>query len=580
MRTTNSKSAGFALIEAMISLVILAIGLLAIGKFQAELMATSGHNKARAEAIAIAESAMEDIRNRAISAFDEIDAEGSTNVAKLLTTYTLKTAAPLQCDGQCRQVTVTVSWTDWTTGSDQQIELVSLVSNLDPLALHLERFDEDLAGKIRLPFGEDTIMGGVDPVTGRPVSKSYTEETLPENAKKDETTGWYTLETEDGTTELIDSNYNVVMTILNGQEFSSVAGKVFIEQDATGGIFIKPNNFTGTDSVYVQQKLFLIPSAQCVRIVSTPLAVDTASNLKFFSYKCYFGPGWAGNIGIEKIDGASNNTRVCLGDEEVGFDPEKDATRHPSARVSRMYRGFREFQGLQFSSNWGIGMEVEEGQDVGTTNPDDLKRKYVARNYEDHHFLLTQLRLNNVTAAQESDACRGKMDFAVFRSGQSENNPLGGQGSAPYAKVQPGRFFCLSESCPAKLPLGDPPITFIDVEIAEVGSAAVSGVSLVETGETAGSSACVDTTASGANQPFKFQCSIDWRGSIGDKWEGHLFVSTGTGTTLCNNLIATPTGAAALDTTNNRIAFAKPLTTESVSQGIQLQLSATSSSCP
>ncbi len=61
--THQNRQQGFTLLEALISVVILSFGLLAIGSFQAKLVAGSAHSKARAEAIALAQDKLDDLRS-------------------------------------------------------------------------------------------------------------------------------------------------------------------------------------------------------------------------------------------------------------------------------------------------------------------------------------------------------------------------------------------------------------------------------------------------------------------------------------------------------------------------------------
>ena len=51
-KNSYARSKGFSLIEAMIAMVIMATGLMAIAKFQSGLVGSSASSKARAEAIA------------------------------------------------------------------------------------------------------------------------------------------------------------------------------------------------------------------------------------------------------------------------------------------------------------------------------------------------------------------------------------------------------------------------------------------------------------------------------------------------------------------------------------------------
>ena len=62
---------GFSLIEVLVAMAVMATGLLAVATFQSELISGSGNNKARSEALALAQARIEQFRN--YSNRDEFD---------------------------------------------------------------------------------------------------------------------------------------------------------------------------------------------------------------------------------------------------------------------------------------------------------------------------------------------------------------------------------------------------------------------------------------------------------------------------------------------------------------------------
>lgn len=58
----SRKCLGFTLIEVMVALIVVAVGLLALASFQGELFSTSSGSKARAEAVSIANTRLEELR--------------------------------------------------------------------------------------------------------------------------------------------------------------------------------------------------------------------------------------------------------------------------------------------------------------------------------------------------------------------------------------------------------------------------------------------------------------------------------------------------------------------------------------
>ena len=59
----------------------------------------------------------------------------------------------------------------------------------------------------------------------------------------------------------------------------------------------------------------------------------------YFTYTCFFGTGWYGNIGIVRSDTASINDRSCGGDPEES-DAGTAVSRHPQLMATRIFRGY------------------------------------------------------------------------------------------------------------------------------------------------------------------------------------------------------------------------------------------------
>ena len=54
---------GFSLVEVLVAMAVMATGLLAVATFQSDLISGSGTNKARSEALALAQARIEQLRN-------------------------------------------------------------------------------------------------------------------------------------------------------------------------------------------------------------------------------------------------------------------------------------------------------------------------------------------------------------------------------------------------------------------------------------------------------------------------------------------------------------------------------------
>ena len=72
----NKKQKGIGLIEVLIALVVVSIGLLALAVLQGDLMNSSGTNKARSEAISLAEQKLEEFKSSSTKVEYELIVDG------------------------------------------------------------------------------------------------------------------------------------------------------------------------------------------------------------------------------------------------------------------------------------------------------------------------------------------------------------------------------------------------------------------------------------------------------------------------------------------------------------------------
>jgi len=160
-RAVNHASSGFSLIDVMIAVVVLAIGLLALGSLQGSLTRASAEAKVRGRVAAMLSARMDTLRNGGYGALattsvlsteaddcnraspdanDLIDCTrtqatlGSLRLDQLVQTFSgaesFSEAVPSNPQmAQFKRVTLTASWSD-ATGSNHQIGVVSDVSAL------------------------------------------------------------------------------------------------------------------------------------------------------------------------------------------------------------------------------------------------------------------------------------------------------------------------------------------------------------------------------------------------------------------------------------------------------------------
>ena len=181
MHTRLNTGQGFSLIEVLVTLIVLGVGLVAVAKFQSNVIESGALAKARTVAAHLAQQKLDDLRNyealappasttaAAASVFykDIADnAGGAKNASGTLlmspgtvaissVTYTLnlsvvnyyypKTAtgftpntsatttapSPLPSYPAYKQITIPVTWTD-QHGNQQQVQLRSIISAHDP----------------------------------------------------------------------------------------------------------------------------------------------------------------------------------------------------------------------------------------------------------------------------------------------------------------------------------------------------------------------------------------------------------------------------------------------------------------
>ncbi len=108
---------GIGLVEVLIALLVVSLGLLAMASFQGSLLKASGSNKARAEAIGIAQQELELIRYAATTSDDFLlipTNPAAKTVVGTNASFTVTSAAEDPVANSIINVVVTVGWTDAT----------------------------------------------------------------------------------------------------------------------------------------------------------------------------------------------------------------------------------------------------------------------------------------------------------------------------------------------------------------------------------------------------------------------------------------------------------------------------------
>jgi len=502
---------GVALIDALVALAVLAIGLLALAQFQGGMLASSSLSKARSEAVQLAEDKIEELRNLAV--VGQYTAIASGNDAAAIPGINTSFTRSWQVTGTPKEVLVTVAWTDPKEGA-QEVNLTTTFAWDNPLlSANIGAGGVPGVGALRTPTG-----------SARMGDKTYTElpagdpimDTSPNDANRGRI--WDTVNAETGERELIYEvalgEYRVVLIGDNAEDaFSTISGNVYLDEAAF-------NNRLPDVS-----KIFVLSSDA---VFCTPPSGDLQDEpegtpaYKYFSYTCFVGKGWYGNIGIVRTENTGSSERVCLGDPAVGsWDPvdgygnEISTSEHPVLANIREYRGYKEVvdavSGVTSTVSVGIGSGVPDGNGGGSLSAEDpADWNYVAQTYTGQDFLLTSFNQPDDQKCQVHEVL-------------SPDNPFAGN---------TGDFVCLTDPngavvggyCPSTLPTGEPPITTISGTIHNSESANVDVPLLSAITLEGGECETLPPPSNGGHE-YLYTCRIDWRGWTGEVGTSFLTVT-------------------------------------------------------
>lgn len=141
----HKKSAGFSLIEVLVSLVILSVGLIGTAKLQSAVLKNSSDAQARSEATSIAQSKLEELKSyETLEAYNNIQSSadlisdaadvGNTlefSVAGTSTSYNVDWSLTENTTPDYLEITVTVAWSD-SMGAPQQVSIDSIIGGSAP----------------------------------------------------------------------------------------------------------------------------------------------------------------------------------------------------------------------------------------------------------------------------------------------------------------------------------------------------------------------------------------------------------------------------------------------------------------
>lgn len=154
MRHNRTLQQGFSLIEVLITVGVLAVGLIAMARFQVTVLQGSSLARERSEAVAFAEQKIEQMRNYrdvtsnndSVLDFAEIystnppaltppncSTAGTTNTTGVYTRTCTGTAPVTSGNYSYIRVTVTVTWSrPGASAQDTTVTLSSIITNANP----------------------------------------------------------------------------------------------------------------------------------------------------------------------------------------------------------------------------------------------------------------------------------------------------------------------------------------------------------------------------------------------------------------------------------------------------------------
>ena len=130
------RGAGFSLLEILITFVVLAVGLLALARYQSQVMVSNSDAKARTEALNLAEAKLEGLRDQAANTFGktcgQVIASGSDSPASLYgaifnESFSRQWTVTPADDTCLKTVTVKVTWSGCQMPDDPSTQQCSVM---------------------------------------------------------------------------------------------------------------------------------------------------------------------------------------------------------------------------------------------------------------------------------------------------------------------------------------------------------------------------------------------------------------------------------------------------------------------
>ncbi len=563
MNSPSKYQRGSLLIEAVVAILVLAVGTFGVVKLNSVLLKGGGESKIRAEALQIAQTRIESLMTNGALGQCPITAASTTEpspINGLNATYRVGQDLTNVLRDRV-DVAVYIAWDGNTdpraAPANQQIVLRTVIACGTAGTSGLIGGDalKTNAGNLPRPTGVASVGGRADPTCATGCVQSTAAQTgMAADGLKVFTTG--------NLVELVDIVANkVLLTIKDGSQFSSISGRVYIQTSANGQPIINPQGSSVSDPS--DDLVFLLTSdaAYCARVFPlNPVPTGSTGNATkyvYFDYNCYVSKGWWGNVGIVQVGSASASNKVCVGDVAPTDDPGGLFSRLATLSTTRGYRGFRNLGvpnstvltdyttvgiGYALDSNAGIVASTYAPMHIGAVR---------SQNY--HDFLIA-----NITG-QNDCTSSGVMTLTGTRAANEFTSNV-------------GKYFCMAQ-CPPLTPADSVQSTLVHGTITVYSSASLLGV---DPNDCQTAPTWTQTPTTGTATSYTYSCLKTWAGFAGSMWNGGInFQYTGTNS-ICTNAsgsqpIVSPSGLTVASTVNNNLAadpFKNSITFTDVALGV------------
>lgn len=497
------KQSGFSMVETLVALIIMSFGLVALVRFQINMVGYGGLIKAKTVATTLAQEKMEELRNQILVtdtrlndtvttpasgnlcgsgfAYDDVSGGGVTNagidanpdrITKVNTNfircYQIVTTAATSTQPQYKTIATKMLWVDHSN-TTQTVSLNSIITWNDPADSAFVASTGTNPNILTTPSG-GAVLGG---------DNTYTPGSVPGTSNGDGTT---TYQPGDGTTEIIDATSgNVLLTVLNGYTVATVSGSVYVEG----------TNASASTTAYATYPV-ISDAGVCTRSINSP--IDKISGAySYYDYTCYVGDSWYGNIGIVRTDNPNSNARVCLG------DPAASNTVLSTIRTYRGYETRTDASNNIVVDGNGDPIYFPVGMPANTT-------------ITGHHFLIATITGNPTDADCGTPMTSTPMQFAS----------------------NPDDFHCLTNSCPG------------GVSSSTLTVSGTYTVGTVNSVQVTNGGLCTMTSGN-------YACNIVY--VSGTSWSGSITVNPASGYDVCTTNPLPFTGLTA-DSLGNNVTLA------------------------